>query len=123
MSIVPKAFYGLLVFVMLASFAGSCVRISKMQRDGDWAYRYDREGYPYDCSWFESLTIGAVRFMGSTTGKITCFVLIVAASAGCGIMAFKNEYLYPGLFTLMACAAFIGWIFIKLRFIDPFTQF
>jgi hypothetical protein len=120
MSIVPKAFYGFLVFMMLLSFSGSCVRISKMHRDNEWPGLYDREDYGQWNSWFEKLTMNTVHFLDSRTGKIACFILIVVVSTGCGILAFKYDYLYSSLFALMACTAFLSWIFVKLRFFDVF---
>jgi hypothetical protein len=46
--------------------------------------------------------------------------LIIAVSFGCGKLAFQYDYLYTGLFTLMAFAAYCAWIAIFLRFFDPF---
>jgi hypothetical protein len=123
MSIVPKAFFGFLVLVMLVSFAGSWQSLAKLHQQNEWPGHYDREYYPHERSWFASVTVNTVRFLDSIFGKITCLALIITVSYCCGMLAFKYDYLYSGLFTLLVCAAFLTWIAIKLRFIDPFVPF
>jgi len=118
MSIIPKAFFGFLVLVMLASFAGSWQSIAKLHQQNAWPGRYDQE---YNHHQRSSVTVITVRFLDSIVGKITCLALIITFSFVCGRLAFKHDYLYTGLFALLAFAAFLAWIAIYLRFIDPFV--
>jgi hypothetical protein len=122
MSIVPKAFYGFLILVMLASFVGGWQSLAKLHQQNEWPGRYDQEEYyRHELSWFASLTLNTVRFLDSIVGKITCLALITAISFGCGKLAFQFDYLYTGLLALLAFATSCAWIAIKLRFLDPFT--
>jgi hypothetical protein len=105
---------------MLASFAGSWQSFG-LDRQQTWLPRhYEQDDYYGRRPWFASLTNNTIRFFDSIVGKITCMALIIAVSFGCGKLAFQYDYLYTGLFTLMAFAAYCAWIAIFLRFFDPF---
>jgi len=123
MSILPKAFYGFLVLVMLASFVGSWQSLAKMheQERGVFEWFYGSEEYPHQRSWFGSLTVQTVVVLNSAIGKIAILTLMIAVSICSWKMAFKYEYLYTGLLAFLAFASFCAWIAIKLRFIDPFA--
>ena len=122
MSIVPKAFFGFLVLVMIASFAGSWQSLATLHRQNRWPGLYDQdENYHHDQSWFASLTVNTVRSLDSMIGKIICLSLIIAVSLGCAKLAFQYDYFYTALFALMVFAGYCAWIAIKLRFLDPFT--
>ena len=82
---------------------------------------YEQDDYYGNRPWFEALTMNTIHFFDSIVGKITCLALIVAISIGCGKLAFQYDYLYTGLLTLLAFAAYCAWIAIELRFLLPFT--
>jgi hypothetical protein len=106
---------------MLSSFVGSWQSLAKDHQQNWWPrhYEQDEDHYGRRPS-FASLTGNTVRFFDSIIGKIICFAIIVALIFGCGKLAFQYDYLYTGLFTLMAFAAYCAWIAIFLRFFDPF---
>ena len=119
MSYVPKAFYGFLVFLMLASFLQTWAMLDKSDQHKNtfWPRHFEQDNYRENRSWFESLTENSIRIFDSIFGKIICLVLIAAMTLGCGKLAFQYEYLYTGLFILSAFAAFCAWLAIALRFI------
>ncbi len=119
MSYVPKAFYGFLVFVMLASFLQTWAMLDKSDQHKNtfWPRHFEQNNYRENSSWFESLTENSIRIFDSIFGKIICLVLIAAMTYGCGKLAFQYEYLYPGLFILSVFTAFCAWLAIALRFI------
>jgi hypothetical protein len=126
MSYVPKAFYGFLIFVMLASFIGTWDMLGRSENHQNtfWPrhieHNDEQDYYDAHRPWFGSLTGNTIWFFDSIIGKIVCLALIAAITFGCGKLAFKYEYLYTGLFTLMAFAAYCAWIAIFLKFFDPF---
>jgi hypothetical protein len=122
-TILPKAFFWFLVLVMLASFVGSWQSLSKVHQQSwwpDWA-AYADDGYGYNQSIFRSLTRNTICVFDSIIGKIVSLIIIIALSFGCGRLAFRYDYLYTGLLTLMAFAAYCALIAIGLRFVSPFA--
>ncbi len=121
MSIIPKAFFWFMVLVMLVSFAVCWQGIAKLHNSPAWAWYFDPNLQNHPSSGFPNLTLTTVNYLSLLAGKILCLILIVAVSSGCHKLAFNHDYLYSGLFLMMAFAGWLAWVAIWLRFIQPFT--
>lgn len=121
MSIAPKAFFWFMVIAMLVSFAGCWQGIAKLHESGAWAWYFDPNLQNHPLAGFPNLTLTTVRCLDLIIGKILCLILIAALSSGCYKLSFNHDYLYSGLFLMMAFAGWLTWVAIWLRFIEPFT--
>ena len=66
-----------------------------------------------------TVTVKTMHFFDTIVGKIVSLMLIAGMSFACGKLAFKYDWLYTGLLTLMAFAAYCAWIAIDLRLFNP----
>jgi hypothetical protein len=105
---------------MLLSVVISYQGISKLKRENIWELRNKIEEYHGRDHWFQVLTRVTVLFIDSLLGKITVLVLLVAIPYACGRLAFEFDYLYTGLFALLAVAAYFSWIAIAVRIFGAF---
>lgn len=120
MSILPKAFFGFLILVMLASFTGSWMRLNKIHQEEWWPVRQQFSDYDNQSrSVFMTVTVKTVRFFDTVAGKIISLMLIAGMSFICGKLAFQHDWLYTGLLTLQAFTAYCVWIWFDLKFFDP----
>jgi hypothetical protein len=120
MSILPKAFFGFLILVMLASFTGSWMRLNKIHQEEWWPVR-EQFGYNdyHNRSAFMTVTVKTIHFFDTIPGKIISLLVIAGLSYICGKLAFQHDWLYTGLLTLQAFATYCAWIWFDLRFFDP----
>ena len=66
-----------------------------------------------------TLTVRTMHFFDTVAGKIISLILIAGISFICGKLAFQYDYLYTGLLTLQAFAAYCAWIALSLKFFNP----
>ncbi len=53
-----------------------------------------------------TITVKTMHFFDTISGKIITLIIIVGLSFICGKLAFKYDWLYTGLLTLQAFAAY-----------------
>ena len=80
---------------------------------------YDYQGR----SNFETLTVKTIHVFDTITGKIISLMLMAGISYICAKLAFQYDWLYTGLLTLQAFAAYCVWIAIDLRFFNDLVFF
>ena len=106
--------------MMLLSVFISYQGITKLKRDQIWESRYSPEEFHDHEPWFIFLTRHTIIFMDLILGKITVVVLLISVPYACGRLAFEFEYLYTGLFTLLAVTAYLFWIAMSARLFNAF---
>jgi hypothetical protein len=122
MSIVPKAFFGWLVLMMLLSYILTWENISKLHQNDLWPDSSERQWLPdgrHHQSWFIVLTNDTIFFYDLAVGKIIIFALMVAVSTACWKWAFNYEYLYTGLLSFFIFVGYFAWVAFWLRFFAP----
>jgi len=124
MPILPKAFFGYLILVMLVSFVGSWISLTKIHQQNWWPNREQMGYHDYQGrSNFDTLTVKTVHVFDTIIGKIFSLTLIVGMIYVCGKLAFQYGWLYTGLLTLQVFAAYCAWIAIYLRFFNHLVFF
>lgn len=109
-----------MVLAMLVSFAVCRQGIARLHDSEAWAWYFDPHLQNHPSSGFPNLTLITVRFLDLIVGKIIYVILITAVSSGCYRLAFDHDYLYSGLFLMLAFAGWLTWVAIWLRFLQPF---
>jgi hypothetical protein len=105
---------------MILSAGISYAGIAKLKREHIWEIKDMMDEYQNRDLSFENITRETIFFMDTFWGKAAVLFLLVTIPYACGRLAFQFDYLYTGLFGLLAATAYFSWIAIAVRIFGAF---